>query len=227
MTHKKGSSTPVIPTFWVTEPKGALKLVQDSCDFLLLSKGYIGIRKGWAALHPRVVFKSSYTRRYVTAVRERKWCLEVKSHAGRNSNPFPYFLNMQKIFCFEGDGHAWHWNIIFVGCTIADICPNSKRNGLCLKREKKGRRKLKRSNRVPPFSPRDINIRRLSVVVVVFFHLVLYHKTDYWYSRHGESLRSAMQPTWTRKRPLFSSKALQVMKVKMKSGNICLQHNSL
>jgi hypothetical protein len=76
----------------------------------------------------------------------------VKNHTDRNWHFFPYFFNMQKIFCLKWDGHAWYRNIIFMGCTIADICANCKCNRFCLK-GKKGENNQKRYDSVFPFFP--------------------------------------------------------------------------
>lgn len=140
-----------------------------------------------------------------------------KNHVDRNSSYSPYFLNMQKIFCFEWDGHAWHWDVVFMGCTIADICPDCKCNGLCLKWEKEGRKKLKKKEKTafPLFPPQSTNIHWITVVTVVAFPnfgslsqnslLVFTNLRALSYTTHFQ----------TRKRPLCSLKALQVMKVKM------------
>jgi hypothetical protein len=36
--QKKGSSFLIVPRFWATEPKGALKLLPEASDSFLLSK---------------------------------------------------------------------------------------------------------------------------------------------------------------------------------------------
>lgn len=81
---------------------------------------------------------------YFTAAGHKKCCFKVKTkkiHEDSDSNDFPYFLNVQKIFRFKRDGHAGHGDVIFVGCTVANICSNGKCNRLCLKMEKEGNKK--------------------------------------------------------------------------------------
>lgn len=99
-------------------------------------------------------YNGSSVQCYFTAIRNKKCCFKVENHEHRNSNYFPYFLNMQKIFCFKWDGHARDWNVIFMGSTVADICSNCKCNRLWLKMGKEGRRKKKtRKKQVFPLSP--------------------------------------------------------------------------
>lgn len=69
----------------------------------------------------------------------------------KEAESFPYFLNMQKILCLEGDGHAWHWDVILLGCAVPDVGPNCKCNRFCLKRDGRKNRK-KRNKGGLPFS---------------------------------------------------------------------------
>lgn len=97
-----------------------------------------------------ISYNCSYTQCYFTVIRNKKWCFKAKNCTDRNSNYFPYFLNMQEIFCLEWDGHARHWNIIFMGCTVVDICPHRKCNGLCLRGERVRQVRKQRSLSSPP-----------------------------------------------------------------------------
>lgn len=173
---------------------------------------YIYIRKVWESLIQCMLYNCSYTQGYFTTIRNEKWCFKVKNQTDRNENYFPYFLNMQKIFCFKRNGHAWHWNIIFVGCTIADVCPNCKCNGFCLRKKRK--EKIKKQQ-CPSSLPHQIKDTLENFCNHFLPHLFFITSQLICIPSTWNSSQLYTTHFWTRKRPLFSLKAPQVMNVKM------------
>lgn len=92
----------------------------------------------------------------------------------KEAESFPYFLNMQKILCLEGDGHAWHRDVILLGCAVPDVGPNCKCNRFCLKRDGRKNRK-KRNKGGLPFS-RSITKTHSKAVGILSSSLVPHHK---------------------------------------------------